>query len=160
MDHCADLYALRVRRDGYGLLVGSHPFAGRAPHAAVAAHLTEAPTPLSECRPVVAPSAAVVVMRPLPKGAEGRPETPRRSFVHSIWSRRRRLTWPARRNCDIDVGLRGPLVCAAASVPARFDIPGNAREASADTSRFRNEYAQTGLPTANRRSIQMRTRLV
>ncbi len=34
MDHCADLCALGVM--AYELLVGSHPFAGRAPHAAVA----------------------------------------------------------------------------------------------------------------------------
>jgi serine/threonine protein kinase len=34
MDHCADLYALGVM--AYELLAASHPFAGRAPHAAVA----------------------------------------------------------------------------------------------------------------------------
>ncbi len=65
MVHCADLYALGMM--AYELLMGSHPFAGRADHAAVAAHLTEAPTPLSERRPVGPPSAAAVVMRLLAK---------------------------------------------------------------------------------------------
>ena len=48
MDHCADPYALGVMADE--LLVGSHPFAGRAPHAGVVCAAATVPAPFDASR--------------------------------------------------------------------------------------------------------------
>jgi hypothetical protein len=114
-------------------------------------------------------SAAAVVMRlPANMLQIGR-ETPRKSFVHSIRSRRRDLTWPPRRDCDVDAGLRGQLVCAAATIrvlPPRFaraaaaavcaaatvagrvDAPSTPGRRMLAPPQFRKEYSQGRLPTA------------
>ena len=64
-DQRADIYALGVL--GYEILAGQPPFTGRTAQAVVAAHLTQAPTPLAELRPSVPPALAALVMRCLEK---------------------------------------------------------------------------------------------
>jgi serine/threonine-protein kinase len=53
VDARADLYALGVI--AYEMLAGQQPFVGSTAQRVVAAHLTEAPRPLSEARPDVPP---------------------------------------------------------------------------------------------------------
>ena len=71
-DHRADLYALGVV--AYEILAGAHPFAGRAPTAMLAAHLTEMPASLAEQRPDVPAAVAALVMRLLAKQPGDRPQ--------------------------------------------------------------------------------------
>ena len=72
-DHRADLYALGIV--AYELLAGAHPFAGRTAPQILAAHVREAPAPLEERRPDVAPALAAVVMRCLAKAPTDRPQS-------------------------------------------------------------------------------------
>ncbi len=71
-DHRADLYALGVV--AYEAILGVHPFAGRAPQALVAAHLTETPTPLVERRADTPPALDALVMKLLAKDPAARPQ--------------------------------------------------------------------------------------
>jgi serine/threonine-protein kinase len=72
VDHRADLYAWGVM--AYELLAGAHPFAGKTtPQALVAAHLTEAPAPITSRNPAVPASLAAAVMQCLEKDAARRP---------------------------------------------------------------------------------------
>jgi serine/threonine protein kinase len=64
-DHRADIYALGVL--GYEILTGQPPFTAPTAQAVVAAHLTQAPTPLATLRPSVPPALATLVMRCLEK---------------------------------------------------------------------------------------------
>jgi eukaryotic-like serine/threonine-protein kinase len=64
-DHRADIYALGVL--GYEILTGQPPFTAPTAQAVVAAHLTQAPTPLAVLRPSVPPALAALVMRCLEK---------------------------------------------------------------------------------------------
>jgi len=64
-DHRADIYALGAL--GYELLSGRPPFTAPTAQAVVAAHLTQAPTPLAQLRPSVPPALAALVMRCLEK---------------------------------------------------------------------------------------------
>ena len=64
-DHRADIYALGAL--GYELLSGRPPFTAPTAQAVVAAHLTQAPTPLAQLRPTVPPALAALVMRCLEK---------------------------------------------------------------------------------------------
>jgi TolB protein len=61
-----DIYALGCVV--YEMLAGSPPFAGRVPHAVVAAHLQEAPLPVHERRPDLPPAVNDVILRALAKG--------------------------------------------------------------------------------------------
>ena len=70
-DHRVDLYALGVI--AYELIAGVHPFAGRSPHQLLAAHLSEAPEPLSSRRPDVPAPLASLVMRLLAKNPADHP---------------------------------------------------------------------------------------
>ena len=70
VDHRADLYALGVM--AYQLLAGSTPFTGSSPQALLAAHLTQAPPPLSPHRSEVPPALDRLVMRLLEKHAADR----------------------------------------------------------------------------------------
>jgi len=72
VDHRADLYAWGVM--AWEALAGQHPFAGRpSVSAMIAAHIAEAPPPLSARRPEVPPALAAVVMRCLEKDPAQRP---------------------------------------------------------------------------------------
>ena len=71
-DYRVDLYAFGVT--AYEALAGKGPFPGRAPHALLAAHLSEAPPPLSDIRPDVPAALASLVMRCLEKEPERRPQ--------------------------------------------------------------------------------------
>ena len=72
-DHRADLYALGLI--AYEALAGAHPFAGRAPHAMLAAQLTVVPPPLGARRADVPPSLAALVARLLAKRPDDRPQS-------------------------------------------------------------------------------------
>ncbi len=65
VDHRADLYAVGVL--GYELLAGRPPFTGSSAQEVLAAHVTQAPTPLGTLRPTVSPALAAVIMRCLEK---------------------------------------------------------------------------------------------
>ena len=72
VDHWADVYAWGLV--AYEVLAGMHPFAGkRSGHALIAAHLSEAPTPLADRQPGLPPSLAELVMRCLAKEPADRP---------------------------------------------------------------------------------------
>ena len=70
-DHRVDLYSFGVL--AYELLAGAPPFAARAPHALIVAHLTETPPPLLERRPELPPPLAELVHRCLAKDPAERP---------------------------------------------------------------------------------------
>jgi len=72
VDARADLYAWGVL--AYELLAGAPPFAGRAAHQLVAAHIAEPPPPLAGRAPGVPPALTVLVMRCLAKDPAQRPQ--------------------------------------------------------------------------------------
>jgi serine/threonine-protein kinase len=72
-DHRADLYALGLI--AYEMISGAHPFAGRTRQAMLAAHLSEAPSPLAAHSPDVPSALAVLVQRLLEKQPGDRPQT-------------------------------------------------------------------------------------
>jgi tRNA A-37 threonylcarbamoyl transferase component Bud32/tetratricopeptide (TPR) repeat protein/TolB-like protein len=71
-DHRADLYALGVL--AYEMLTGEPPFVRSTPQAVLAAHVTEAPVPVTERRGTVPPALASLVMRCLEKRPADRPQ--------------------------------------------------------------------------------------
>ena len=73
MDHRVDIYAFGIL--AYELLTGQPPFAGRAPQALLAAHVTETPEPIVRRRPALPPALATLVMRCLEKRAADRPQS-------------------------------------------------------------------------------------
>jgi serine/threonine-protein kinase len=72
-DSRADIYSLGAM--AYEMLAGHPPFAGRNLQATIAAHATEAPTPLVSLRAAVPPPLAGLVMRCLAKRPADRPQT-------------------------------------------------------------------------------------
>ena len=70
-DHRADLYSLGLI--AYEMLTGRSPFAGRTPHATIAAHMVEKPPPLARQRTDVPPALAALIMRCLEKEPAARP---------------------------------------------------------------------------------------
>ena len=72
-DHRADIYAFGVM--AYELLTGQPPFAGRPPHATLAAHVKEEPEPVERRREAVPPALAQLVMRCLAKRPADRPQS-------------------------------------------------------------------------------------
>jgi serine/threonine-protein kinase len=72
-DHRVDIYAFGVV--AYEMLTGTPPFVARNPQAVIAAHATEAPTPLPARRPATPPVLAGVVMRCLAKRPADRPRS-------------------------------------------------------------------------------------
>ena len=73
VDHRADLYSWGVV--AYELLAGRHPFVGKTTsRQLMAAHLSEAPAPLSAQHTELPPAVAAVVMRCLEKDAARRPQ--------------------------------------------------------------------------------------
>ncbi|HSR14869.1 MAG TPA: serine/threonine-protein kinase, partial [Gemmatimonadales bacterium] len=73
VDHRADLYALGVL--AYQALAGELPFRGHTAQQLVAAHLTEAPDPITKFRPGLPPVLAALVMRCLEKHPADRVQT-------------------------------------------------------------------------------------
>jgi hypothetical protein len=72
IDHRADLYAFEAM--AYELLTGRPPFSGRSVQRLLAAHLSEAPEPISALRPEVPQALAELVMRCLEKDPARRPQ--------------------------------------------------------------------------------------
>jgi tetratricopeptide (TPR) repeat protein len=70
VDHRADLYALGAM--GYEMLTGAPPFNAANPQAVLAAHVTQAPTRVTQSRPAVPPALEAVIMRCLEKHAADR----------------------------------------------------------------------------------------
>ena len=72
-DHRADLYAFGVM--AYELLTGETPFGKRSPSELLAAHVTEAPRPITTIRTGLPPALASLVMRCLEKRPANRPQS-------------------------------------------------------------------------------------
>ena len=72
-DHRADLYAFGVL--AYEILTGQTPFGKRSPSELLAAHVTEAPRPITDVRPNLPPALAALVMRCLQKRPADRPQS-------------------------------------------------------------------------------------
>jgi serine/threonine-protein kinase len=73
VDHRADIYAWGVM--AYELLTGQPPFPGRTPQAVLAAHVSEAPEPITKRRSTVPSALATLVMRCLEKRPADRPQS-------------------------------------------------------------------------------------
>ena len=65
VDHRADIYAVGVM--AYELLGGRTPFTGGTPQQILAAHVTQAPDPVSKYRPAIPPALEQAIMRCLAK---------------------------------------------------------------------------------------------
>ena len=70
VDHRADLYAVGAM--AYEMLCGHPPFTGMTPQAMLAAHVTQAPQPVTANRPAVPQALNALVMRCLEKKAADR----------------------------------------------------------------------------------------
>ena len=73
IDHRADIYAVGAL--AYELLTGRPPFAGVTPQEVLAAHVTQAPEPVTKHRETVPPALAQLVMKCLEKKAADRWQT-------------------------------------------------------------------------------------
>jgi serine/threonine-protein kinase len=73
VDHRADIYSWGML--AYELLTGQAPFASRTPQAMLAAHVMEAPDPVTKRRAGIPPTLAQLVMRCLEKRPADRPQT-------------------------------------------------------------------------------------
>jgi tetratricopeptide (TPR) repeat protein/tRNA A-37 threonylcarbamoyl transferase component Bud32 len=73
VDHRADLYALGLL--GYEMLTGAQVFSPRSPQAMMAAHIVEAPVPVSKLREGVPSRLAGLIMRLLEKRPQNRPDS-------------------------------------------------------------------------------------
>ena len=73
LDHRVDIYAVGVM--AYELLTGRPPFTGMTSQQILAAHVTQAPDPVSRHRPTCPPGAGAVIMRCLAKRAADRFQT-------------------------------------------------------------------------------------
>jgi serine/threonine-protein kinase len=71
-DYRVDIYAFGVT--AFEALAGKGPFHGRAPHALLAAHLSEQPPALDQVRPEIPAALASLVMRCLEKDPDRRPQ--------------------------------------------------------------------------------------
>ena len=73
LDHRVDLYAVGVM--GYEVLTGRPPFAGGTAQQVLAAHLTQAPEPVSKHRASIPPALEAVIMKCLAKRPADRWQT-------------------------------------------------------------------------------------
>jgi len=73
IDHRADIYSLGCM--AYELLTGKPPFHNRPPARVLAAHISEAPGPISALRPDTPPALDQLVMRCLDKDPSHRPQS-------------------------------------------------------------------------------------
>jgi tRNA A-37 threonylcarbamoyl transferase component Bud32 len=73
VDHRADIYSLGAM--AYELLTGQHVFAGRTPQRMLAAHMGEAPKPVTDLRPDTPGPLADLIMQCLAKEADARPQS-------------------------------------------------------------------------------------
>jgi TolB-like protein/tRNA A-37 threonylcarbamoyl transferase component Bud32 len=73
VDHRADIYALGAV--AYEMLAGRPPFVSSTAQGVLAAHVTEAPVPLSKVRSAVSPQLEHIVMKCLEKNAADRWQT-------------------------------------------------------------------------------------
>src|SRR5712691_2038286 len=71
-DHRPDIYAVGVM--AYEMLTGRPPFTGTSPQMVLAAHVTQAPEPVSRLRATVPPALAELIMRCLAKKPADRPQ--------------------------------------------------------------------------------------
>ena len=72
VDHRADIYAVGAL--AYEMLCGRPPFAATTPQAMLAAHVTQAPDPVTNHRPTVPPALSALIMRCLEKKPADRPQ--------------------------------------------------------------------------------------
>jgi eukaryotic-like serine/threonine-protein kinase len=70
IDHRVDIYALGAM--GYELLTGTPPFTGQWPQEVLAAHVTQAPEPITSRRPQISAALGAIVMKCLAKRAADR----------------------------------------------------------------------------------------
>jgi tRNA A-37 threonylcarbamoyl transferase component Bud32 len=73
LDHRVDVYAVGAM--GYELIAGRPPFVGGTPQQVLAAHVTQAPEPLSRYRPGVSQALEAIIMRCLAKRPADRFQT-------------------------------------------------------------------------------------
>ncbi len=73
LDHRVDIYALGVL--AYEMLTGYPPFHGLTPQQTLAAHVTQAPVPVTQRRPGIAPVLDALIMRCLAKRPADRFQT-------------------------------------------------------------------------------------
>ena len=73
LDHRVDIYAVGAL--AYELLAGRPPFTGMTPQQVLAAHVTQAPEPVTAHRPSISPALGVVVMKCLAKRPSDRWQT-------------------------------------------------------------------------------------
>jgi Tol biopolymer transport system component len=73
LDHRVDIYAVGAM--AYELLAGRPPFTGASPQQVLAAHVTQAPEPITAHRASISPALAAVVMKCLAKRSADRWQT-------------------------------------------------------------------------------------
>ncbi len=73
LDHRVDIYALGVL--AYEMLTGHPPFHGLTPQQTLAAHVTQAPVPVTQRRPGIAPVLDALILRCLAKRPADRYQT-------------------------------------------------------------------------------------